>query len=72
MLMNFGINQGESGCTAKASKIGASTPYEYCSERLSPFGGLFGLVKFIDLLRFKEIFDKFYKPPSRERVLGRY
>ncbi len=26
------INQGESGCTAKASKIGVSTPYEYCSE----------------------------------------
>jgi hypothetical protein len=46
------INQGESGCTAKASKIGASTPYEYCSERLSPFGGLFGLVKFFDLISF--------------------
>ena len=66
------INQGESGCTAKASKIGASTPYEYCSERLSPFGGLLGLVKFFDLIKFKEIFDTFYKPPSREPALGHY
>lgn len=66
------INQGESGCAAKASKIGASTPYEYCSERLSPFGGLLGLVKFFDLIGFKEIFDTFYKPPRREPALGHY
>ena len=66
------INQGESRCTAKASKIGASTPYEYCSERLSPFGGLLGLVKFFDLIEFKEIFDRFYKPPSREPAFGHY
>lgn len=31
-------NQEEADCPAKASKIGHSTPYEYCSERLSPFG----------------------------------
>jgi hypothetical protein len=66
------INQGETGCTVKASKIGASTPYEYCSERLSPFGGLLGLVKFFELVRFKEIFDTLYKPPSREPALGHY
>ena len=66
------INQGESGCTAKASKIEASTPYGYCSERLSPFGGLLGLVKFFDLVGFKEIFDKFYKPPRRKPALGHY
>ncbi len=40
------INQGKSRCTTEASKIGASTPYDYCSKRLSPFGGLLGLVKF--------------------------
>ncbi len=66
------INQGESGYAAKASKIGASTPYEYCSERLSPFGGLLGLIKFFDLIGFAEIFDKFYKPPSRKPALGHY
>ena len=37
-------NQEEAGCPAKASKIGHSTPYDYCNERLSQFGGLLGLV----------------------------
>lgn len=66
------INQGEDGCPSKASKIGPSTAYGYCSERLSLFGGLLGLVKFMDLIRFKEIFDGFYKPPSRTPELGHY
>lgn len=66
------INQGENGCPARATRIGPSTAYEYCSERLSPFGGLFGLVKFMDVAGFKEIFDGFYKPPARTPELGRY
>ena len=33
-------NQEKADCSAKASKIGSSTAYRYCSERLSPFGGL--------------------------------
>lgn len=41
--------QGKAACSGKASKIGHSTPYDYCSERLSPFGGFLGLVKFIVL-----------------------
>jgi hypothetical protein len=35
-------NQGKTECFAKASKIGPSTVYGYCNERLSPFGGLLG------------------------------
>lgn len=66
------INQGKDECSAKASKIGPSTPYDYCNERLSPFGGLLGLVKFMDLIQFKEIFEGFYKPPSRTPKLGHY
>lgn len=66
------INQAEEGCPARASKIGPSTPYGYCSERLSPFGGLLGLVKFMDLVGFKEIFDRFYQSPSRTPQLGHY
>jgi len=66
------INQGKAECPAKASKIGPSTPYNYCNERLSPFGGLLGLVKFMDLIKFKEIFEGFYKPPSRTPKLGHY
>ena len=40
------VNQAEDECPAEASRIRPSTPYAYCSERLSPFGGLLGLVKF--------------------------
>ena len=66
------INQGKEECLAKATKIGPSTAYEYCSERLSPFGGLLGLVKFMDAVKFKEIFDGFYKLPARTPELGNY
>ena len=37
-------------------KISASTVYETCTEQLSPFGGILTLIKFLDLVRFKEIF----------------
>ena len=66
------VNQVKNECPAKASKIGPSTSYGYCSERLSPFGGLLALVKFMDVVKFEEIFDGFYKPPSRKPKLGHY
>ncbi len=66
------INQGGNGCLVKATKIGPSTAYEYCSERLSPFGGLLGLVKFMDVVKFKEIFDGLYRAPIRTPELGHY
>ena len=65
-------NQGEAGYPAHPSKIGAETAYGLCRERLSPFGGLLGLVKFLDLVKFKEIFDGFYNPPTRTPALGHY
>lgn len=65
-------NQGENECQQKANKIGSSTAYDYCRERLSPFGGLLGLVKFLDLVKFKEIFEGFYKPPERMPEMGHY
>ena len=72
-------NQGKAECLAKASKIGHSTPYSYCSRDrfqtclyLSPFGGLLGLVKLMELIRFKEIFEGLYNPPSRTSAMGYY
>ena len=65
-------NQGKAGVASGASKIGPSTKFETISERLSPFGGLLGLVKFMDLVKFKEIFDGLYIAPSRKPVLGHY
>jgi hypothetical protein len=53
-------------------KITASTLYGSCTERLSPFGGLLGLIKFLDLLRFEDVFDHVYREPGREPKLGHY
>jgi len=58
--------------TAKARKINASTPYETCTERLSPFGGLLALIKFFDLIHFEEIFNSVYHRPSRDCKIGHY
>jgi len=57
---------------AKARKINASTRYETCSEHLSPFGGLLALIKFLDLVGFREIFNFEYHAPTRKPKLGHY
>jgi hypothetical protein len=57
---------------AEARKINASTGYETCTEQLSPFGGLLTLIKFLDLVGFKEIFHSAYQAPMREPKLGHY
>ena len=56
----------------KSRKINASTAYDTCTEQLSPFGGVLPLIKFFDLIGFRESFDSAYKPPSRKPKLGHY
>ena len=53
-------------------KINASTKFDTYTERLSPFGGLLALIKFIDLINFKQIFDSTYNEPSRQPKLDHY
>ncbi len=57
---------------AEPRKIKASTVYGACSERLSPFGGLLALIKFLDLMGFEELFDRLYQAPKRTPKLGHY
>ena len=57
---------------AKARKIDASTVFETCTEQLSPFGGLLPLIKFLDLVKFEEIFDSTYLAPRRDPKLGHH
>lgn len=68
-------NRNSKGCSAnrpKAKKINASTKYDTCSEQLSPFGGLLSLIKFLDLVDFRQLFNSSYKAPAREPKLGHY
>lgn len=65
-------NQGSGDKSPRARKIGPNTKYETCTERLTPFGGVLGLIRFLDLFRFEEIFEKMYLPPSRKPKLGHY
>jgi hypothetical protein len=65
-------NKGIREDAVRARKINASTRYETCSEQLSPFGGLLAMIKFFDLIGFKEIFHSTYCEPTREPKLGHY
>jgi hypothetical protein len=65
-------SKGFTANSAKARKINASTKYETCDEQLSPYGGLLAVIKFLDLVKFKEIFNYAYQRPSRKPKLGHY
>jgi hypothetical protein len=53
-------------------RITAETPYGECSERLTAFGGLLALVKFLDLIGFEAAFAEHYVAPQRTPKLGHY
>jgi hypothetical protein len=53
-------------------RITAETPYGECSERLTAFGGLLALVKFLDLIQFEAAFRHHYVLPKRAPKLGDY
>jgi hypothetical protein len=55
-----------------AVRITAETPYGECSERLTAFGGLLALVKFLDLIGFEPAFAVHYVHPKRAPKLGGY
>ncbi len=56
----------------RVARITADTRYGECSERLTAFGGLLALVKFLDLLGFENAFEEHYVHPKREPKLGGY
>jgi len=57
---------------SRSPKIGPNTPHDVCTERMTAFGGLLGLVKFLDLINFKDVFDDSYVSPKRKTKLGCY
>jgi hypothetical protein len=64
--------KGRRANSGRPKKIKASTAYDTCSEQLSPFGGLLALIKFLDLVDFKQMFDFIYRAPTRQPKLGHY
>jgi len=62
----------DSPSVRRPARITAETPYGECSERLTAFGGLLALVKFLDLLGFEQAFAQHYVSPKREPKLGSY
>ena len=67
-----GYSKGSETEAKRARKINASTDFETCTEQLSPFGGLLGLIKFFDLIEFEEVFNNKYIEPTRKAKLGNY
>jgi hypothetical protein len=65
-LARKGLEEQES----RPRKINASTVFETCTEQISPFGGLLGLIKFLDLIKFEEVFNHLYIAPRRKVKLG--
>jgi len=65
-------SKGFEANAAKARRINASTEFGTCTEQLSPFGGLLATIKFLDLLKFEDIFNFAYQAPSRKPKLGHY
>jgi len=66
-----GQNEGNRD-TVRRSTITPETPYGECSERLTAFGGLLALVKFLDLIGFEKAFESRYVRPTRPPKLGDY
>lgn len=56
----------------RIGRIGPNTPYGTCREHLSPFGGLLALEKMLDLIEFRQVFDRIYICPKRKPKLGHF
>jgi hypothetical protein len=65
-------SKGFKANSTEARRINASTGYDTCTEQLSPFGGLLAMIMFLDLFKFKEIFNSTYQAPSRDPKMGHY
>ncbi|MBI5361310.1 MAG: hypothetical protein HZA48_12100 [Planctomycetes bacterium] len=62
-------NQAKNERLGNANKIGVDMAYGYCDQRLTTFGGLLGFEKFLDLIKFKEVFHAKYAKSNKETWL---
>jgi hypothetical protein len=66
------VKQGKSETLREPAKINASTNYELTDTRMTAYGGLLAFTKFLDLVNFRDAFDKYYCSPSRKPLCGCY
>jgi hypothetical protein len=71
-ITNNLTSKGSKDREPRARKINASTVFETCTEQITPFGGLLGLIKFLDLVQLEEVFEQLYVAPRRKVKLGNY
>ena len=65
-------NRNRNTETQRRTTITPETTYGACSERLTAFGGLLALVKFLDLIKFEQVFGEHYVHSNRTPKLGGY
>lgn len=65
-------NKRHSKSKSRSPQIGPNTEHDVCSERMTAFGGLLALIKFLDMIKFKDVFNKVYVSPKRKTILGCY
>ncbi len=68
----IGVKQAFQQQRSEPAKINAETRYELAATQMTAFGGLLAMVKFLDLVNFKELFEHHYCSPSRKPKLGCY
>jgi hypothetical protein len=67
-----GVKQVFKRQPSEPAKINAETRYELSDTQMTAFGGLLAMVKFLDLVNFKKLFENNYCSPSRKPELGCY
>ncbi len=65
-------NKGNNSSSGQSNKLKASTPFGLTKDRITAFGGAFGLVKFFDVIEFPTLFKGTFKTPARKPKAGCY
>jgi hypothetical protein len=68
----IGIEQAFQRQRSEPAKIKAETRYELSDSKMTAFGGLLAMTKFLDLVNFQELFENHYCSPTRKPELGCY
>jgi len=63
-------NQGNNETYSQSAKINAYTRYGLTESRLSAFGGLLPLIKFLKIVDFQQVVEDTYTSPGRKPKLG--